>query len=121
LIALLALAIGLLLPFTLSSGGFAEGGSAAKPRLRVTDLTPFAVVGTGFRAGETVRVTVRGEGDSVSATDEAGAGGRIAVRFPRMKLGKCPTYVIAARGNKGSRAGLRSVPRPCGIAPRNVP
>jgi hypothetical protein len=121
LIALLALAIGLLLPFTLSSKGFAESGSAAKPRLRVVDLTPFAVVGTGFRAGETVRVTVRAEGDSSSASDEAGTTGRISVRFPRMKLGSCPTYVIAARGDKGSRAGLRSIPRPCGVAPRNAP
>jgi hypothetical protein len=122
LIVLLALVIALVLPFTaLTAGGVSEGGSAAKPQLRVVDLTPFAVVGTGFRAGETVRVTVRAEGDSVAATGEAGATGRVAVRFPRMRLGTCPTYVIAARGDKGSRAGLRSVPRPCGIAPRNAP
>jgi hypothetical protein len=120
LIALVAVAIGLALPFALG-GGVAEGGSAAKPQLRVAGLTPFGVIGTGFHAGETVRVTLRTEGDSVSATDVASATGRIAVRFPRMKVGKCPTYVIAARGNKRSRAGLRSIPRPCGIDPSHAP
>ena len=121
MIAFVAVALALALPFTSSGGGSAERESAAKPQLRIAGGMPFGVVGTGFQAGETVRVTMRAEGDSVSATDVAGPTGRIAVRLPRMKLGKCPTYVIAARGNKGSRAGLRSVPRPCGVAPRNAP
>jgi hypothetical protein len=121
LIAFFAVALVLALPFTLSGGGSPEGGSAAKPQLRVAGGTPFGVVGTGFQAGETVRVTMRAEGDSVSATDVASATGRITVRLPRMKLGECPMYVIGARGNKGSRAGLRSVPRPCGVDPRHAP
>ena len=41
--------------------------------------------------------------------------GRIAVRFRGMTLGDCPTYLVSARGSKGSRATLRSIPRPCGI------
>jgi hypothetical protein len=117
-----SLVVALVLTLTASSAGArTESGAAARPALRVVDFSPLAVVGTGFKAGETVRVTVRAQGGSMSAKGDAGGGGRIAVRFPRMKLGKCPEYVIAARGDKGSRAGLRSVPRPCGIAPRNAP
>jgi hypothetical protein len=96
------------------SAGLAAGGSTAKPQLRVVSLQPFAVAGSGFRAGERVRVTVRAEGDVGARMDDADARGRIGVRFRSMTLGDCPTYVIAARGDKGSRAGLRSVPRPCG-------
>jgi hypothetical protein len=106
-IAALAAATGL-------SAGLAAGGPTAKPQLRVVSLQPFAVAGSGFRAGERVRVTVRADGDVGARMDDADARGRIGVRFRSMTLGDCPTYVIAARGDKGSRAGLRSVPRPCG-------
>jgi hypothetical protein len=37
------------------------------------------------------------------------------VRFPQLKLGRCPTYVVVAKGDEGSRATVRSIPRPCGI------
>ena len=106
-VAALAAATGL-------SAGLAAGGSTAKPQLRVVSLQPFAVAGSGFRAGEHVRVTVRADGDVAARTDAADIRGRIGVRFRAMALGDCPTYVIAARGDRGSRAGLRSVPRPCG-------
>ena len=102
-------------------GGLGAGGSAAKPRLTVLAQQPFVVVGTGFRGGETVRVSVRGEAAPASKTGTASAAGRIAVRFPRLALDECSYYVVAARGNKGSRAGLRSIPRPCGIEPRRAP
>ena len=47
--------------------------------------------------------------------------GRIGVRFRAMTLGDCPTYVISARGNKGSSAGLRSVPAPLRRRPVTLP
>jgi hypothetical protein len=59
-------------------------------------------------------VTVRAEGDVAARTDAADARGRIGVRFRTMTLDDCPTYLVSASGDKGSRAGLRSVPRPCG-------
>jgi hypothetical protein len=96
------------------TAGLAAGGPAAGPQLRVVSLHPFAVAGSGFRAGEHVRVTVRAEGAVGARADDADVRGRIGVRFRGMTLGDCPTYVVAARGDKGSRAGLRSVPRPCG-------
>jgi hypothetical protein len=43
------------------------------------------------------------------------------MRFARLKLDNCPEYMISARGNKGSRAAVRSVPRTCGIDPRPTP
>jgi hypothetical protein len=97
------------------AGGGTSPAAAAKTRLHVVTLRPLAVLGTGFHAGESVRVTVRTDAGAGARSDEAGAAGRIGVRFPRLKLGRCPTYVISARGDEGSRATLRSVPRPCGI------
>jgi hypothetical protein len=97
--------------------GQANGGTAAKPQLTLVSATPLTIVGTGFRAGEMVRVSVRGDIGSGSARDDAGRNGRIVVRFRRVKLGRCPEYVIVARGDEGSRAVLRSLPRPCGIDP----
>jgi len=92
-----------------------RGAEAAKPRLRVDALRPLVVVGTGFRAGETVRVTASADEGYGAKTDEAGSPGRIYVRFPKLKLGRCSEYVISAKGDKGSRTTLRSVPPPCGI------
>ena len=103
--------------FVVLSAGVAEGRLTAKPQLRISDATPFTLVGTGFRAGETVRVTVRANTGGGSARDRAGTSGRIVVRFPRLKLGRCPVYLIVANGNEGSTATLRSLPRPCGIDP----
>jgi hypothetical protein len=113
LIALLAVV------FVLSAnvGGAANQGAASKPQLRVAALSPFTVMGTGFRPGETVRVSVHTRDRDVSKTDVAGGRGVIDVRFSRLKLGNCPEYMVAARGSKGSRAGLRSVPRACGTDP----
>ena len=86
-------------------------GQAAAP---VVSLHPFAVAGTGFRAGEHMRVTVRAEGAVGAQIGRRGRPRPIGVRFRAMTLGDCPTYLVSATGNKGSRAGLRSVPRPCG-------
>jgi hypothetical protein len=104
-----------------ASAGPAAGEPAAKPQLRVASLKPFVVVGSGFRSDETVRVTVRTDAGATSKRDEASVGGRIGVRFAGLRLRPCPDYVVAASGDEGSRAALRSVPRPCGIDPRPAP
>jgi hypothetical protein len=109
-VAILAAAAGL-------SSGLAAGGPNGKPQLRVVSLKPFEVAGTGFHRGESVRVTARAEDDVATRTDTADAAGRIVVRLRSLRLAACPTYVVAARGDAGSRAGVRSVPRPCGTDP----
>jgi hypothetical protein len=110
-IALVA-AVAFLAGYALSDAG---GSTAAKPQLRIVTMRPLAVVGSGFHSGETVRVAARTDAGAGSRSDDAGTAGRIDVRFPKLKLGRCPTYVISARGDEGSLATLRSVPRPCGI------
>ena len=97
--------------------GAASPAGTGKPQLRVVTLRPLAVAGTGFHDGETVRVSARTDAGAGTRSDEAGAAGRIDVRFPKLKLKRCPTYVISARGDEGSRAALRSIPQPCGIDP----
>ena len=98
-----------------ASLGAVSPAATGKPQLRVATLRPLAVLGTGFHGGESVRVTARTDTGVGTSSDEAGTAGRIGVRFPQLKLKRCPTYVISARGDEGSRATLRSVPRPCGI------
>jgi hypothetical protein len=99
-----------------SVGGIADEAAAAKPRLRVASA-PFSVLGTGFKPGEAVRVSVHAADRDAVKTVVASASGDFAVAFARLKLGECPDYIVSARGSKGSRATRRSVPRPCGADP----
>jgi hypothetical protein len=93
----------------------AEGQSAAtKPQLRVVATQPLAVMGTGFRPGEKVRVSAHTDDGDGSRLGTAGRAGRLGMRFPSLSLDRCATYLITARGSKGSRATVRSVPPPCG-------
>jgi hypothetical protein len=97
----------------------AQGEAAGKPRLSV-DLSPFVVVGTGFKAGETVRISVRGAAGG-SRSGKASRAGRISVRFPG-DVERCHgLLIITAKGDQGSRAQLRSMPRACGIDPGRAP
>jgi hypothetical protein len=106
----------LLLPgYAAAAGRQADSpASTVRAQLRVADLRPLAVSGSGFRAGETVRVTAITDAGAGAKSAETGAAGRFGMRFPKLKLDGCPNYLISARGDKGSRATLRSVPRPCG-------
>jgi hypothetical protein len=111
------LAVVLVLSFNVG-GAANQGAAAAKPRLRVAALSTFTVVGTGFRPGETVRVSAHTPERDAAKQDVADADGSFSVRLGRLKLDKCPDYMIAASGNKGSRAVQRSIPRACGIDPK---
>jgi hypothetical protein len=91
------------------------GSAAGKPRLSV-DFSPFAVGGSGFRPGETVRVMVRGAA-APTRTVKANAAGQISVRFPGLS-DDCPRFlIITAIGDKGSRAQIRRMPPACGLDP----
>jgi hypothetical protein len=113
-------AVGAVVLAALAAGERGDSDSAAaKPRLSV-DLSPFVVAGSGFRAGETVRITVRGA-VGASRSDKASAAGRISARFPGLS-GQCPRLlIITATGDKGSRAQLRRMPAACGLDPGRVP
>ena len=101
---------------TLVIAGVAAAGPSATPKLTVVTPSPVVVAGSGFRGGETVRVSIRGE-DVAAKSVIASAAGRILVRFGTLKLGACSSDVIAARGDEGSRARLVIVPGACGVDP----
>jgi hypothetical protein len=101
-----ALAVFLALPAAASSGGSASSPRAA---LRVADVAPFSVRGSGFRAQERVRIVAQVRGRHVKAI-VATATGTFRVRFVGVSLPACAGYLVRATGNKGSRAYLRHIP-----------
>ena len=85
----------------------ATSAAAAAPMLRLADQSPLVVRGSGFKAGEHVRVwlvltTSRRYHDTV-----AGVRGGFTVRFTLTPL-QCPfARSVTATGTKGSRAALK--------------
>jgi hypothetical protein len=87
---------------------------ATRPMLRVSDDSPAAFRGAGFRANEHVKVVaaVIGGGRVVQRVT-AGASGRFAVRFRGMNANSCRGFVITAVGDRGSRATFKRAPGQC--------
>jgi hypothetical protein len=79
---------------------------AAPGKLRVTDVSLFTVRGTGFHAGEHVRVVVDASDAGAAKRVTAGAAGAFVVRFPGVELGSCPIYRVRAVGDMGTSAAL---------------
>jgi hypothetical protein len=91
----------------------APGGVArTHPTIEVTRIIPITVIGSGFKAGERVRVVVRSPAVH-RKTVTASRRGRFTARF-RSGAGKCASIRAIATGNKGSRA-TAFVPPSCGI------
>jgi hypothetical protein len=84
----------------------ASAAVAAPAKLRVTDVSLFTVRGTGFHAGEHVRVVVEANDAGASKRITAGAGGGFVARFPTVDVGSCPLYRVQATGDMGTRAAL---------------
>jgi len=84
----------------------------AKPSVTVTRVVPLTVKGSGFVAGERVKVAVR-EPAVYRKTVTAGRLGGFTATF-RVALGKCVRIRVVATGNKGSRA-TAYVPPSCRI------
>jgi hypothetical protein len=79
--------------------------AASRPAVRIVDLRPVALRGSGFEPYERVRLAVRvGERTSVAKRLRAGARGRFAVTFPEHSLGRCGNELaVSAAGARGSR------------------
>jgi hypothetical protein len=90
--------------------GLVVAGASLAATMRVTSRHPLVLRGSGFKANELVRVIVTRGSDVRTRRVRAGARGRFVVRF-RTTLQDCPPWLIVARGNRGSRALLRSDPR----------
>jgi hypothetical protein len=104
LLAVALLAALLALPVT------AGARTKPKPSIMVTRVLPLTVKGSGFVAGERVKVVVRIP-EVYRKTVRAGRRGRFTLLM-RVPAGKCVTIRVAAIGSKGSRASTM-VPATC--------
>ena len=80
------------------SSGTQQG--ATKPQLVPASKSPLKVKGTGFLAGERVRVELV---DSATRTVDADDSGSFEVTFPS---DRCASVTVEATGSKGSRASF---------------
>lgn len=86
-----------------------------RPRLVLADLQPLVVTGTGFRAGERVRLIVSAN-RVVERTVRAGATGRLRTTFG-FGIGRCDPVVVQAFGARGSRAHVDVTQTACAPEP----
>jgi len=88
--------------------------AAQRPSLRIVRSWPLSLHATGFRAGESVRVTVRmgsGHWSRYARTDAAGA---FSTRFAGLRLRSCARPLnITAQGAHGDYARALIPPRDC--------
>jgi hypothetical protein len=82
----------------LAASGAALG--ATKPVVSIRSDLPLTIHGSGFRAGEAVRVTVVMGEQHLARLTRAGAAGGFTVRFAGVRFDYCatPDAVIKARG-----------------------
>jgi hypothetical protein len=83
-----------------------SAATAGSARVRVTNLSPATVRGTGFVPGERVRVTVAA-GTALTRRVLAGPAGGFVARFQTITLSWCTAYVIRAVGTSGDTAIVR--------------
>jgi hypothetical protein len=88
--------------------GAAAGGAANSPQLHLAAMRPFTVAGSGFVAGESVRLVATVRDEPRVKVRVASPAGRFGAAFRGVAVDPCTTFVVRARGTKGSRALLRS-------------
>jgi hypothetical protein len=90
----------------------------AAPSLAIVDRAPLVVRGTGFRSGETVRLTATGGlGPVVIRTTAVGGSFRVSLKVLAAPCGG-PT-VIRARGSRGTVAAATLPGKICVPPPRD--
>jgi hypothetical protein len=70
------------------------------------------VRGTGFFAGERVRVTFSAVGGAVVRRATADVRGAFTASSDKALVSRCAGFRIVAVGNRGSRAVLKRIPLP---------
>lgn len=78
--------------------------------------TPVTLRGTGFKAGEHVRLVVRLPGMATKRVTAGSAGG-FTVQFAGTAAARCTGFSVTAVGDRGSRASLTHPPEQCGAIP----
>jgi hypothetical protein len=105
----LSLAVLLLVVFAATAQG------AVHPQLRLLDLSPASVAGTGFRPSEHVVVTVTGGSNRLRRSVVTSARGAFVARFATpIAAPGCSQLAIVAVGARGDRASWKSPPKSCG-------
>ena len=94
--------------------GAAAALSAIRPSLSIRNDLPLTLHGSGFRAREAVRVTVRmGERRWVRSA-RAGVAGGFTVQFAGVGLNHCATPLsITARGEQSGTVSVKLPPWEC--------
>src|SRR5579872_7148546 len=87
----------------------AAAAAATPPTLRIVRASPLVVVGTHFRAGETVKVTAYGT-PHVTRSVRA-RNGTFTIDLGKVVFGRCAGVRVTALGSQGSAAATK-VPRP---------
>jgi len=89
--------------------------AATRPALRLVSANdPMVVKGTGFRAKEHVRVTVKITSPAATwrRTATATRRGQFQATIGLVQLGRCGAFTVTAAGSKGSKATLKHPPLP---------
>jgi hypothetical protein len=115
---------GLALVATSFASGSGGHQATSKASLKLVDMSPMTVAGSGFLPRE--RVTVRlstGGGEALSRTRRANLNGRITAQFEGATVPECTAVNIIATAT-GARSGrvaqvrMLSIPPPCGMFPQ---
>jgi len=104
------IATGVLALAVAAIGGGAASTAEASKRvaiLQLTGETPLKLRGTGFLAGERVRVRVLAGSSGKRKIVYATRGGSFVVAFPTVPFDRCNGLVAEAVGARGSQARLK--------------
>jgi hypothetical protein len=107
------MAIALVIGVAGITAGLGAASSEANPALRAASTRPLVVVGTGFKAGERVRVTAL---SSLRSRSVLVTASRLGVFRARLGLFAQPCgrpFAVRARGTAGSIATMRMPSLPC--------
>lgn len=98
----------------LALAGAAAALSATRPALSIRRDLPLTLHGSGFRAHEAVRVTVRMGERRWARNTRAGLAGGFTVQFAGVALNHCATPLsITARGERSGTVSAKLPPWEC--------
>jgi hypothetical protein len=94
----------------IAAAGATQAAPAKSPTLRLLGGQPIVLRGTGFRARESVRVTVH-TGEITRSKRVVAARGTFTVSFNGVSFDRCNGLLAVARGESGRVARLK-LPQP---------
>ena len=93
----------------------ASARAIRRGHVRLTDLSPAVVHGSGFYARERITVTVRGGTTVMQKSVISTTGGAFTLRFAGdVPAAGCEGLAVSAVGAKGDRADWKTAPAVCG-------